>query len=83
VKLPLGIQIDSSQYLNDFTAVDFGQLISVAKGSWGRNVTLTFVSPSVSSVDQLSVNDAFQAAKVIQKEAIWRMNDEYLMTASS
>jgi hypothetical protein len=82
-KLSLVIQMDSDQYLNDFTAVDFGQLISVAKRPWRRSVTLTFVFLNVSAFHQLNMKDVFQVAKVIQKEAIWGMIDEYLMTTSS
>jgi hypothetical protein len=43
-KLPLAIQMDSDQHLNDFAALDFRQLVNVAKGPWGLSVTLTFVS---------------------------------------
>jgi hypothetical protein len=82
-KFPFAIQMDSDQHLNDFAAVNFRQVIDVAKGSWGLSVTLALVFSSVSVFGQLSVKALFQIANVIRKEAIWRTIDEYLMMASS
>jgi hypothetical protein len=63
--------MECDRHLNDFAAVNFRQVIDVAKGFWGLSVTLMLVFSSVLVFDQLSVKSLFQIANVIRKEAIW------------